>query len=119
MNPAHVHGNVCAQRFTEWAGSERVVEELHTLWPDAPIHAAVVDRSVLPATLGNADVRPTGLQRLYRGGTQYSHLLPLLPAAFRRIDLRGVDLVVTSHHAFANRVRAPAGVPVVSYVHAA
>ena len=119
MNPAQLRVAIVHERFTEWAGSERVVEELHTLWPDAPIHAAVVDRSVLPATLRDADVRPTGLQHLYRGGTQYSHLLPLLPAAFRRIDLRGVDLVVTSHHAFANRVRAPAGVPVVSYVHAA
>lgn len=119
MNPAQLRVAIVHERFTEWAGSERVVEELHTLWPDAPIHAAVVDRSVLPMTLRNADVRPTGLQRLYRGGTQYSHLLPLLPAAFRRIDLRDVDLVVTSHHAFANRVRAPAGVPVVSYVHAA
>jgi glycosyltransferase involved in cell wall biosynthesis len=107
------------ERFTEWAGSERVVEQLHSLWPEAPIHAAVVDRSVLPTTLRDADVRPTGLQRLYRGGTQYAHLLPLLPAAFRRIDLRGVDLVLTSHHAFANRVRAPHAIPVVSYVHAA
>ena len=68
------------ERFTEWAGSERVVEQLHALLARRPIHAAVVDRSVLPATLRDADVRPTGLQRLYRGGTQYSHLLPLLPA---------------------------------------
>jgi glycosyltransferase involved in cell wall biosynthesis len=105
------------ERFTEWAGSERVVEQLHALWPDAPIHAAVVDRSVLPASLRDADVRPTALQRLYRGGTQYAHLLPLLPLAFRRIDLRGFDLVITSHHAFANRVRAPAGVPVISYTY--
>lgn len=105
------------ERFTEWAGSERVVEQLHALWPDAPIHAAVVDRSVLPASLQSADVRPTELQRLYRGGTRYAHLLPLLAAAFRRIDLCGVDLVITSHHAFANRVRAPDGVPVVSYTY--
>ncbi|MBV8951783.1 MAG: glycosyltransferase [Actinobacteria bacterium] len=34
-----------------------------------------------------------------------------------RIDLSGVDLVITSHHAFANRVRPPGGVPVVSYTH--
>jgi len=107
------------ERFTEWAGSERVVEQLHALWPGAPIHAAVVDRTVLPASLLHADVRPTALQRMYRGGSQYAYFLPLLPAAFRRIDLSGVDLVITSHHAFANRVRTPEGVPVVSYVHAA
>jgi len=119
VNPAQLRVAIVHERFTEWAGSERVVEQLHLLWPDAPIYAAVVDRSVLPATMLHADVRATGLQRLYRGGTRYAHLLPLLPWAFRRIDLHGFDVVITSHHAFANRVRAPRGVPVVSYVHAA
>jgi glycosyltransferase involved in cell wall biosynthesis len=103
------------ERFTEWAGSERVVEQMHALWPDAPIHAAVVDGAVLPPSLRDADVRPTELQRLYRGGAGYAYLLPLLPGAFRRIDLRGFDLVITCHHAFANRVRAPNEVPIVSY----
>ena len=119
MNLAQFRVAIVHERFTEWAGSERVVEQFHSLWPEAPIHAAVVDRSVLPPALRDADVRATRLQRLYRGGTRYAHLLPLLPAAFRRIDLHGVDVVLTSHHTFANRVRAPEGVPVVSYVHAA
>ena len=105
------------ERFTELGGSERVVEQMHELWPTAPIHAAVVDRDALPDGLRDADIRPTKLQRLYRGGRGYAHLLPLLPAAMRSIDLSGADVVVTSHHAFANRVRPPAGVPVVSYTH--
>jgi glycosyltransferase involved in cell wall biosynthesis len=43
--------------------------------------------------------------------------LPLLPAAIRSLRVGEVDVVVTSHHAFANRIRPPAGVPVVSYTH--
>jgi glycosyltransferase involved in cell wall biosynthesis len=117
VKPARLRVAIVHERFTEWAGSERVVEQLHALWPDAPIHAAVVDRSVLPSSMRDADLRPTALQRIYRGGTSYAHLLPLLPAAFSRIDLRDTDLVITSHHAFANRVRAPEGVPVVSYTY--
>jgi glycosyltransferase involved in cell wall biosynthesis len=105
------------ERFTERGGAERVVEELHRIWPEAVVHAPLVDRLTLPADLLDADVRATPLQRLYRGGPAYAHLLPLLPLAMARIDLSGVDLVVTSHHAFANRVRPPAGVPVVSYTH--
>jgi glycosyltransferase involved in cell wall biosynthesis len=54
---------------------------------------------------------------VFRGHASYKFLLPLLPGAMRRFDLDGFDLVVTSHHAFANRVRVPEGVPVVSYVH--
>jgi glycosyltransferase involved in cell wall biosynthesis len=44
-------------------------------------------------------------------------LLPLLPWAARHHDLSGYDLVITSHHQFANRVRADAAATVVSYVH--
>ncbi len=105
------------ERFTEHGGSELVVEQLHALWPEATIHAAVVDPAVIPETLAGADVRPTWLQRLYRGGRDYAHLLPLLPLAMSRLDVGEVELVVTSHHAFANRVRAADGVPVVSYTH--
>jgi len=105
------------ERFTIRGGAERVVEELHRIFPEATIHAALVDRSVLSPELAAADIRPTGLQRLYRGHDHYAHLLPLLPHAFARIDLSGVDLVITSHYAFANRVRPPGGVPVVAYTH--
>lgn len=105
------------ERFTEFGGSERVVEQLHELWPDATVHAVVVDRSVLPQGLRSADIRPSPLQKLYRGGRGYAHLLPLIPWAMSRIDVGQVDLVVTSHHAFANWVRVPSGCRFVSYTH--
>jgi glycosyltransferase involved in cell wall biosynthesis len=54
---------------------------------------------------------------LYRGGDSYAHLLPLLPWAARHHDLSGYDLVVTSHHQFANRIRPDAAATVLSYVH--
>jgi glycosyltransferase involved in cell wall biosynthesis len=103
------------ERFTELGGAEAVVEQLHRIWPRAAVFAGLVDPETVPPGLAGADLRPSALQRLYRGGRTYAHLLPLLPGAFARLDLRGFDVVVTSHHAFANRVRPPAGVPVVSY----
>lgn len=105
------------ERITEPGGSERVVEQLHTLFPDAPIHVGVLDPDALPAGLRDADIRPTPLQALYRGGPKYAYLLPLLPLAMRHVDLRNTDLVITSHHAFSNRVRPPSDTPVVSYTH--
>jgi glycosyltransferase involved in cell wall biosynthesis len=105
------------ERFTELGGAERVVEQMHRIWPDAPINVPVLDRTMLPPGLRDARIETTPLQRLYRGGTTYAHLLPLLPVAMARMDLRDADLVVTSHHSFANRVRPPHGVPVVSYTH--
>lgn len=105
------------EKFTVLAGSEKVVEQMHLLWPDAPIFTAVSDPATHPAGLAGAEIRTSTLQRLYRGGDSYAHLLPLLPAAMTRFDLSGFDVVVTSHHAFANRVRPPHGVPVFSYTH--
>jgi len=105
------------EKFTIDAGSERVVEQMHALWPDAPIFTSVCDPTTLAPGLRDADIRPVGwLQRLYRGGDHYAHLLPLMPLAHASHDLDGYDLVVTSHHAFANRVRVH-DVPVVSYTH--
>jgi glycosyltransferase involved in cell wall biosynthesis len=112
MRVAIVH-----ERFTELGGSERVVEQMHAVWSDAPIYASIVDRSALPPGLADADIRASRLQTRYRGGTRYAHLLPFLPGAFAHLDLRDYDLVITSHHAFANRVRPPSDVPVVSYTY--
>lgn len=105
------------EKFTVLAGSEKVVEQMHLLWPDAPIFTAVSDPETHPRGLAGADIRTSPLQRLYRGGDSYAHLLPLLPAAMMRFDLSEFDLVVTSHHSFANRVRPPEGVPVFSYTY--
>jgi glycosyltransferase involved in cell wall biosynthesis len=109
---------VVHERFTEMGGSEAVVEQVVATWPEAVVYAPVVDRDILPAGLRTADVRPGPLDRLYRGGGNYAPLLPLLPAAMVRLRLDDCDVVITSHHAFANRVRPPRpGVPVVSYTH--
>lgn len=108
---------VVHERFTDYAGSERVVAQLLRIWPTADVFAPVVDPAGVPPGLDPDRVRRSALQRLYRGGGRYAHLLPLLPLAMRRFDLSGYDLVVLSHHAFSNRVRPPDGTPVLSYVH--
>ncbi len=105
------------ERFTELGGSERVVEQMHEVWPEASVHAAISDPAVLPPGLQGVEVHTSGLQRAYRGGRGYAALLPLLPLAMRRLDVGHPDAVVVSHHAFAGRIRPPQGVPVVAYVH--
>lgn len=105
------------ERLTEATGSERVLVALHEMWPAAPIYVPIVDWEALPSALRGAEIRHGPLQRLYRGGGVYQHLLPLLPTAFAHMDLSGHDLIVTSHHAFACRVRPPAGSRTLAYVH--
>ena len=108
---------VVHERFTDRGGSESVVEQLCAIWPQAELFAPIIDETQLPDGLRAATVHDTMLRMLYRGHGRHAHLLPLLPAAMASIDLTGFDLVLTSHHTFAQRVRPPADIPMVSYVH--
>lgn len=101
------------ERFTDFAGSELVVEQFSRIWPDAPILAPIVNPDILPPGMS---VRPGRLNRLYRNGG-YAYLLPLLPRAMRTLPIPRVDAVLASHHAFANQVVWATDSPVISYVH--
>ncbi len=103
------------ERFTEMAGSEAVVEQLAAQWPGAPVHVPVARRGILPADLAGRVV-DTRLSALLRGGT-YAHLLPALPVAMARLRLPAADVVIASHHAFAQQAVRATDAPVVSYVH--
>lgn len=111
------HIAIVHERLTEVGGSERVLGQMAAMWPSAHIFTPIADDAVRDDVLGGRNVAVSGLQRLYRGGDRYAHLLPLLPTAMARADLSDADLVITSHHAFANRVRPRPGVPVLSYTH--
>lgn len=103
------------ERFTEYAGSEAVVEQLACEWPDAPILAPIARQGVLPPDLERR-LRSTRLSRLLRGST-YAHLLPVLPVAMRHLSVPPSDVVIASHHAFATQVVHATSAPVVAYVH--
>lgn len=105
------------ERFTEMGGSEAVVRELARMWPDSHVVAPIADAAIVRAAELEGRVSTGPLQRLYGGGRGYAHLAPLIPPAMAATDVAGADLIVTSHHAFANRVRPPAGIPIVSYTH--
>ncbi len=98
-------------------GSEQVVEQLAALGDNTRVFAPVVDESVIEHGLADVPVSSSGLQRFYRSPGRYAHLLPLLPMAMANADVSDADVVVASHHAFANRVRVPDGVPFISYIH--
>lgn len=105
------------ERLTELGGAEQVVEQFAAIWPQARLFVPVADPQLALDGLAGTAVSTSWLQPLYRGGRQYAHLLPLLPAAMATADFADSDLVITSHHAFANRVRPPPQVPVISYTH--
>ncbi len=118
VDPQHRSRGVVVvhERFTERGGAESVVEVIASMTGADRILAPLFDPRVVDPDLAHL-VRTGLLQRLYRGGTRYEHLLPMLPSVFAGMEVGDAELVVVSHHAFANRVRVRDGIPVVSYTH--
>lgn len=96
-------------------GAERVVFELHKLYPKAPIYTSQYDPHKLD-WFARADVRTGWLQKLPKALKKF---LPVLRAWwFSRLDLSDYDLVISSSGAEAKFVKTKPGAVHVSYIHA-
>jgi glycosyltransferase involved in cell wall biosynthesis len=95
--------------ITGVGGSERVIHQLHTQFPEAPIYTATYEpeHSTLFA---NADIRTSWLQKLPR--FLRKHQLLTLPRQwyFSHLTLRGYDIVLSAGSAEEKAVRVPDGV---------
>jgi glycosyltransferase involved in cell wall biosynthesis len=99
-----------------YAGSERCVEQLLRLYPDAHLVTTVIDRESVPETLRGAE--PSWLQHVPSAQRHHEWFLPLMPLSWRlRRPLEDVDIVISSSHACAKAVRMPRGVPHLCYCH--
>jgi len=101
-----------------YAGSERVLEQMLACHPEADLYALV---DFLPegerGFLGGRVPRTSFLQRLPFARKRFRNYLQLMPIAVEQFDLRGYDLVLSSSHAVAKGVITGPGTTHVSYVH--
>lgn len=101
--------------LTGIGGAERVVYELHQMYPEAPIYTSQYDPSGIDWFEG-ADIRTTWLQRLPRSLRKF---LPMLRAwTFSRMDLSEYDLVISSSGAEAKAVKTGPHTTHICYCHA-
>jgi glycosyltransferase involved in cell wall biosynthesis len=106
----------------EYAGSERVVEQILRVFPQADLFA-LFDFLVPEQRygIGNRRARTTFLQSFPFLKSNTAHWLPLavplMPLAIEQIDLSGYDLVLSSSHSFAKGVRTAQDQLHLSYVH--
>jgi glycosyltransferase involved in cell wall biosynthesis len=98
-------------------GSEQVVLELLQMFPAAELFTSVYDPAPWPEQITARPVHTSLLNRIPGAVRNYPKMLPLMDRAFRSFDLSGFDLVLSSSHAFAKNVRAPAGALHVCYCH--
>jgi len=91
--------------FVNYAGSERVVEQMLRVLPQAELYALV---DFLPpgrrGFIRNKPVTTSYLQKMPLARTRYRSYLALMPHAVEQLDVSGYDLVISSSHAVAKGV---------------
>jgi glycosyltransferase involved in cell wall biosynthesis len=104
--------------FVNYAGSERVVEQILNIFPHADLFAVVdfLDDSQR-GFIQNKKVTTTFIQNLPFAKTKFRQYLPLMPIAIEQLDLSAYDLVISSSHAVAKGVLTSPNQLHISYVH--
>ncbi|MFM0094530.1 glycosyltransferase family 4 protein [Paraburkholderia nemoris] len=101
-----------------YAGSERVVEQILQLFPQADLYSVV---DFFPESqrgvLGGRRATTSFIQHLPRARKSFRSYLPLMPLAIEQFDLSSYDLVISSSHAVAKGVLTGPHQVHVSYVH--
>ncbi len=97
-------------------GAERVVYALHQMYPEAPIFTAAYTPERFPE-FASADVRPTWLDRVPLA-KRYHQLFSIPRAlAFRGLNLRDYDIVISSSSAESKYVRTGSDTLHICYCH--
>jgi glycosyltransferase involved in cell wall biosynthesis len=103
--------------FVQDGGAERVAIELADLLPSARVFTTFFDARRFGDRIDPARVHAWALEGHF-DEERFRSLLPLYPAYFSALDLRGFDLVVSSSSAFAKAVRTSRRGVHVAYIHA-
>jgi glycosyltransferase involved in cell wall biosynthesis len=104
--------------FVNHAGSEKVVEQLLQIFPQAQLFALV---DFLPENkrhyLGGRQVKVSFIQRLPFAKKHFRKYFPLFPLAVEGHDLREFDLIISSSHMVSKGVLCRQDQLHISYVH--
>jgi len=101
--------------LTGMRGGERCLEVFCEMFPGADLFTLLHVPGTVAPVIERRRVVTSFIQRLPGAATGYRRYLPLFPAAVRRFDLTGYDLVLSSSHAVAKGARAAPGARHVCY----
>lgn len=100
----------------KYAGSERVLEQIVDLFPEADLFSLVdflEDRSFIK----NKKVHTSFIQKFPLAKKYFRYYLPLFPLAIENLDLSNYDLIISSSHCVAKSVKKHKNQIHISYVH--
>jgi glycosyltransferase involved in cell wall biosynthesis len=83
------------------SGAERVLLELHKIFPDAPIYTLFENKKFTAEYFSDAEIRSSFLQRIPGILKFYKYFFILMPTAIESLDLSEFDLVISSSAIFS------------------
>ena len=90
--------------LNQYGGAERVLEELHALFPEAPVYTSMYWPEKMSPTIRRLDVRTSFMQRLPMVTRNHQPFLLLYPLAFESFDFSEFDVVISNSSAFCKGV---------------
>jgi len=120
MLPAVSPRNVAVvhEWLVDYAGSERVLEQILSIYPDATLYL-LIDRMepALRARFRSQCTVTSFLDRWPCIERYFTQCLPLMPFAMQQFDLSGHDLIISSSHCVAKGVIVPPDALHLCYCH--
>ncbi len=101
--------------LNQYGGAERVLEELHVLFPSAPVFTSMYAPEKMSPAIRGMEIRTSFLQRLPLVTRRHQPFLPLYPLAFESFDFSEFDLVISNSSAFCKGVITQPGTLHVCY----
>lgn len=93
---AHLRVAVVQFWLSGYGGTERVLEAIGEIFPQADYYALVVANNAIPPGLRARGVKTSFVARIPGAKRWFRHLLPLYPLALEQFDLSEYDLVISS-----------------------
>lgn len=105
--------------LTQYGGAERVLEVLHSMYPDAPVFTSLFAPDELPTSFASWDIHTSPLARLPGANRDHRVWTLLYPLVFREIarHLHGFDVVIADSSAWSHLAQPDDGTPVICYCH--
>ncbi|MFS8906961.1 glycosyltransferase, partial [Synechococcus sp. OH2] len=125
-DPAWPQRLALVHEYLIWpGGSERVLQELVSFAPQAPLYVSLFSAHTLPPGWQKLSIHTSFLQgwarwlgvlrRNYHARLKY--ILPWMPLAYESFDFSGYDCVISSSHAFAKGILTGPSTLHLSYIH--
>ena len=87
--------------INDLSGAERVLIELHKIFPEAPIYTLFQNKKFTKQYLPKAEIRPSFLQKIPGITRNYKYFFFLMPTAIESFDLSDFDIVISSSAIFS------------------